>query len=94
MNKTRLAAAVLRVQPDAPAHHVRRAYLARVAETHPDRPGGSHGAFLAVQTAWEVVQVLATTDADVVTLPTGEAGASGPWASTPTTVGRVVDVAA
>jgi hypothetical protein len=57
-------ARVLGVRVDCDEEQVRQAYRRRAFETHPDRPGGSHEAFLAVRRAHEeAVAVLATAAA-------------------------------
>lgn len=44
--------AVLGVNPDAPREDVEAAYKALRRSTHPDKPEGSHEAFIAVTAAW------------------------------------------
>lgn len=46
-------AAVLKLRWPCSRTELTRAYRRRVLETHPDRPGGSHEAFIAVRSAYE-----------------------------------------
>jgi hypothetical protein len=53
-------ARVLGLRADCTEEQVKRAYRVRAFDTHPDRPGGSHEAFLAVRRAHD--EALAALD--------------------------------
>lgn len=46
---------ILRISPTASSEEIRLAYRRRAYETHPDRPTGSHQAFIEVQAAYRAL---------------------------------------
>ena len=55
---------VLGVAEGAPFSEVKKAYLRRARQTHPDAPGGSADAFREVQAAFEALQLRISSSSD------------------------------